>query len=162
MLLVSSELSEIALSDSELRWSCKTLLIFKNRSFSNLLIDNPSASDLVRWQVSGLGLLSSVAILGGHHFVSDCTEVLLEAFFTECKTDEDLPEARWQARIEDSICIQQRVLITLANASHDLREKLGENNIIDKVVELGSESTSVNITANCRLLSSMTQAKNQF
>ncbi|PAV85283.1 hypothetical protein WR25_03582 isoform D [Diploscapter pachys] len=88
---------------------------------------------------------------------SDCTEVLLEAFFTECKTDEDLPEASWQARIEDSICIQQRVLITLANASHDLREKLGENNIIDKIVELDSESTSVNITANCRLLSSMTQ-----
>ena len=50
-------------------------------------------------------------------------EILLEAFFAECKTDEDLPEASWQARIEDSICIQQRVLITLANASHDLREK---------------------------------------
>ena len=33
MLLVSSELSEIALSDSELlRWSCKTLLIFKKKS----------------------------------------------------------------------------------------------------------------------------------
>ena len=71
MLLVSSELSEIALSDSELlRWSCKTLLVFKKKlSFCNLLIDDPSASDLVRWQVSGLGLLSSVAVLGGHHFV---------------------------------------------------------------------------------------------